>query len=105
MERSPDVPTIRRAMLASYASVHWLPYLIHAGPEGYVSELFVAEAARGQRLGSRLLATIEAEARGRGCARLQLLAFRTRDSYRRRFYPKAGWEERPDGASFVKGLG
>jgi hypothetical protein len=33
-----------------------------------------------------------------------LINFRDRESYRRRFYEKAGWEERPDGASFVRAL-
>lgn len=90
--------------VAGYAAVHWLPYLIHAGPEGYVSELFVREEARGAGLGGRLLEAVEAAARERGCVRLQLLNFRTRTSYLRGFYPKVGWQERPDGASFVKAL-
>lgn len=90
--------------VVGYASVHWLPYLIHAGPEGYVSELFVGEPSRGAGLGTRLLEAVEAAARERGCVRLQLLNFRTRASYLRGFYPKVGWLERPDGASFVKAL-
>ena len=35
----------------AYAAVHWLPYLILRGPEGFVSELFVDQAARGQGVG------------------------------------------------------
>jgi GNAT superfamily N-acetyltransferase len=90
--------------LLGYAAVHWLPYLFLTGPEGYVSELFVHPEARGRRLGNTLLGAVEAEAVARGCARLHLVNFRDRASYRRGFYAKAGWQERPDGASFVKTL-
>jgi GNAT superfamily N-acetyltransferase len=85
----------------AYAAAHWLPYLFLPGPEGYLSELFVREEARGQGIGSRLLEAVKAEAKRRGCFRLQLINFRQRESYRRGFYAKAGWEERPDGAGFV----
>ncbi len=87
--------------LTGYASVHWLPYLIHTGPEGYVSELFVGAAYHGQGIGSALLDAVTAEARQRGCSRLSLLNMRGRESYRREFYKKRGWEERPDAANFV----
>ncbi len=87
--------------MAGYAAVHWLPYLFLAGPEGYVSELFLREAARGQGTGARLLETVKAEARERGCARLNLLNNRERESYLRGFYARQGWEERPDMANFV----
>jgi GNAT superfamily N-acetyltransferase len=87
-----------------YISVHWLPYLFMTGPEGYVSELFVRETARGQGVGGELLKTIETEARARGCQRLSLLNLRTRESYRRQFYVKAGWQERPEAANFIRVL-
>ena len=61
----------------------------------------MSEEARGQGIGSRLLEAVKAEAKRRGCSRLQLVNFRQRESYQRGFYAKAGWEERPDGASFV----
>jgi len=38
-----------------YIAVHWLPYLILAGPEGYVSELFIRESERGKGIGRKLL--------------------------------------------------
>jgi GNAT superfamily N-acetyltransferase len=103
---SPNSHTILAAQdeqnnLLGYAAVHWLPYLLLPGPEGYVSELFIAEQARGQGLGSRMLDEIVAEARRRGCFRLQLLNFRSRDSYQRSFYAKYGWQERADAANFV----
>jgi GNAT superfamily N-acetyltransferase len=84
-----------------YAAVHWLPYLILPGPEGYVSELFVAESARDRGVGTALLDTVASEARRRGCARLMLAAVRTRESYLRGFYVKHGWIERDSVANMV----
>jgi GNAT superfamily N-acetyltransferase len=87
--------------IVGYGSVHWLPYLFLQGPEGYVSELFVRESARGQGIGRELLKTIETEAKARGCVRLSLINLRNRESYMRQFYVKAGWEERPEAANFI----
>jgi GNAT superfamily N-acetyltransferase len=87
--------------IAGYCAVHWLPYLILTGPEGYVSELFIRDKFRGQGIGSQLLEIVKTEARNRGCSRLMLLNMRTRESYQRQFYAKQGWEERPDAANFV----
>jgi len=92
------------ATVAGYIAIHWLPYLILPGPEGFVSELFVAPAARGRGLGSRLLAAAVAEARARGCSRLGLLNNRHRESYERGFYARHGWQERDDMANFVLNL-
>ncbi len=87
--------------IAGYCAVHWLPYLILAGPEGYVSELFISEEFRERGIGGQLLNMIKAEAQKRGCSRLMLLNMRNRESYQRQFYAKQGWEERPDAANFV----
>ena len=87
--------------LAGYIAVHWLPYFILGGTEGFISELFIQESFRGQGAGSRLLAVVIEEAKSRGCVRLQLINFRDRESYKRGFYSKAGWTERSDAASFV----
>jgi predicted N-acetyltransferase YhbS len=35
--------------VVGYTSVHWIPYLMLSGPDGYVSELFVAASEREQR--------------------------------------------------------
>jgi GNAT superfamily N-acetyltransferase len=86
-----------------YCAVHWLPYLFLSAPEGYISELFILEQGRGQGLGGRLLEAVEEEARSRGCSRLQLINGRDRESYRRGFYTKHGYEER-DMAPFLKRL-
>ena len=100
-ERSIHVATSEAGDLAGYVAVHWLPYLILRGPEGFVSELFIAPDARGRGIGSRLLATAVAEARARGCSRLGLLNNRRRESYERGFYAQHGWQERGDMANFV----
>ncbi|GIK41129.1 MAG: hypothetical protein BroJett011_49620 [Chloroflexota bacterium] len=89
------------SQIAGYTAVHWLPYLFMPGPEGFVSELFVQESARGQGLGGRLLAAVKAEAIERGCSRLSLVNMRSRESYQRGFYNKQGWNERPEAANFV----
>lgn len=87
--------------VVGYGAVHWLPYLFLSGPEGFVSELFIHQAARGLGLGTRLLSVIEAEAKMRGCSRLQLINLRSAESYKRGFYEKAGWRERVEVADFV----
>lgn len=88
--------------VVAYGAVHWLPYLIKPGPEAYVSELFVREAWRGQGVGGTLLAAMEQKARARGCSQLMLVNSQERDSYRRAFYAKQGWQERPAMANFCR---
>ena len=83
-----------------YISVHWFPNILLLGYDGYVSELFIHPAETGLGAGSRLLKTIEIYATERGCTRLLLMNRRTRESYRRRFYAKHGWEELSDAAFF-----
>jgi ribosomal protein S18 acetylase RimI-like enzyme len=87
--------------VSGYVAVHWLPYLMLPGPEGYISELFVAESARGAGLGTKLLEAVKDMAIGRGCSRLMLVNRKTRESYQRGFYRKLGWEEREEFANFV----
>lgn len=92
---------LNEQMIVGYVAVHWLPCLYMPGPEGFISELFVGEGTRGQGIGAKLLDTVIAEARQRGCARLELVNMKHRDSYLRGFYSKHGWEERPIAANFV----
>jgi GNAT superfamily N-acetyltransferase len=84
-----------------YVTVHWLPYLFMPGPEGYVSELFVHPAVAGNGIGTRLLDVVISEAKERGCTRLSLINIRGRESYKRGFYAKRGWQERADAANLV----
>ena len=88
----------------AYAAVHRLPYLFLAGPEGYLSELFVTESWRGCGVGTALLDAVASSARDRGCARLMLEAVKHRESYARGFYPQRGWTEREDVANMVREL-
>lgn len=90
--------------VVAYCSVHWVPYLLLSGPEGFVSELFVRQEWRSRSLGARLLEVVRAEAERRGCSRLSLLNLRGRESYQRRFYEKQGWRERGEAANFLLGL-
>jgi len=89
------------AAIAGYCAVHWVPFLFFAGGEGYVSEVFVRASDSGNGIGTRLLDTVIAEARQRGCTRLSLLNGRNGESYRRNFYAQRGWIEREPMANFV----
>ncbi|MHB8453781.1 MAG: GNAT family N-acetyltransferase [Acidiferrobacterales bacterium] len=79
-------------------------YLLFAGREMLISEVFVMENARGQGVGKALIAAIETEAVRRKCFRISVLNGRERESYKRGFYPSLGYSERPHTAIFVKRL-
>jgi GNAT superfamily N-acetyltransferase len=89
--------------VVGYLAVHWLPNLMR-GLDGYVSELFVHPDETGQGTGSRLLEAAHKYAVKRGCTRMLLMNRRVRESYRRSFYAKNGWEELRDGAFFSLNL-
>ena len=84
-----------------YCAVHWLPVAVQQGWEAYVSELFVAEAARGAGLGQLLLDAATQAARERRCLRIWLVNNRERPSYVRGFYSRQGWSEQAEMARFV----
>jgi GNAT superfamily N-acetyltransferase len=58
-----------------------------------LDELVVADHARGQGVGKKLLEAAEARARKLGARRFELETNRTRESYRRGFYVKNGFTE------------
>ncbi|GCE25523.1 GNAT family N-acetyltransferase [Dictyobacter alpinus] len=89
--------------VVGYLAVHWYAHLMR-GSEAFVSELFIHPDQTGQGIGSRLLSTIEEQARRRGCTRLLLMNRRIRASYARKFYMKNGWEELGDAAFFSRTL-
>lgn len=93
-----------QGQLIGYCAMHWLPIAILQGWEGYVSELFIADSARGLGVGSQLLDQVTAAARSRGCRRLWLVNNRQRDSYHRGFYAQQGWQEQAQAARFVLDL-
>ena len=85
----------------AWAQAHWLHDLFMPGPEGYLTELFVAASHQGRGVGTALHDLLVAEARRRGAYRMTLLNGRHRDSYARGYYARLGWEERDGMASFA----
>lgn len=79
-------------------------YLLFAGREMLITELFVCEEARGLGVGKALMALIEAEAIRAKCFRISVTNGRERESYRRGFYPGLGYEEKTLTALFNKRL-
>jgi ribosomal protein S18 acetylase RimI-like enzyme len=95
------VATDEEEGVAGYISVHWLPYLMLAGPEGYVSELFVREDSRGKGVGTILMNDVKELAIAKGCSRLMLLNRRDSTSSESEFYEHLGFEERPEIANLI----
>lgn len=71
---------------------------------GEDSELFVADNARGVGIGTDILHRMKAFAQENGCSRVSLLNLEDRESYRRSYYPKRGWQERAGAKNMVKNL-
>ena len=94
----------RKGQVVGYIHGEIVTYLLFAGREMLVSELFVMEKMRGQGVGKALLNTIETEAVHHKCFRISVLNSRERESYKRGFYPALGYEERPHTANFTKRL-
>ena len=90
--------------VAGYIHGEIVTYLLFAGREMLVSELFVMADARGQGIGKALMNAIESEAVKRKCFRICVLNSRERESYKRGFYPALGYEERSHTANFTKRL-
>jgi ribosomal protein S18 acetylase RimI-like enzyme len=100
-EEQNSVYVAKSGKIIGFIHVHWLPYLILGGHEGYISELFVLEEFRGQGIGSQLLNKIKQEAKLRDCIRLNLINSDEKESYLRGFYGKQGFIEREDFKNFV----
>lgn len=79
-------------------------YLLFAGREMLITEVFVMEHARSQGVGKALVAAIEAEAVKHKCFRISVMNGRERESYKRGFYPSMGYQERAQTANFTKRL-
>lgn len=90
--------------VAGYIHGEIVTYLLFAGREMLVSELFVREESRGKGVGHALIASIEAEAVKRKCFRVSLMNSRERESYKRGFYTDLGYEENAHAAHFIKRL-
>ncbi|MYK34394.1 MAG: GNAT family N-acetyltransferase, partial [Chloroflexi bacterium] len=91
--------------VGAYVAVHWVPFPMLGGREGYVSDLIVGADWRGHGLGNRLMEAVEARAGEMGCERLMLNNRIAAESFERGFFAKAGFRQRTDFANFVKPLG
>ena len=91
--------------VVAYVAVHWIPFPMLGGREGYVSDLIVGADWRGHGLGNRLMKAVEARASEMGCERLMLNNRVAAESFERGFFTKAGFRQRTDFANFVKPLG
>ena len=72
-----------------------------AGYEGYVSDVFVNPSESGTGAGTLLLSAVMDEGKRRDCFRLMVTNGKEKPSYKRGFYKKMGWTERPKVANFV----
>jgi len=87
--------------VVAFTNVHWVPFIMLGDLEGYVSDLFVSPRASGRGAGSALLGWVMREGERRGCTRLMVTNGKEKASYKRGFYRKQGWTERPKVANFV----
>ena len=83
-----------------FAAVNWT-WNLRQGIDGLVSDLFVRSDRRGEGAGSALLDRIKREASARDCWRLVLYSGRGGDAYARSFYPKQGFREHDELATFT----
>ncbi len=84
-----------------YCFIHLNMHLFLAGPEAYISDLFVREKYRGQGVGRKLIQAVLNIANDNQCGRVGLLNNRDRESYHRKFYEKMGFMERSNMADFI----
>jgi GNAT superfamily N-acetyltransferase len=87
--------------VVGFTSVHWVPFIMLGSFEGYISDVFVSPTAGGTGVGKLLVQRIMDEGKKRGCMRLMVTNGKDKPSYRRGFYKKLGWTERPKVANFV----
>jgi GNAT superfamily N-acetyltransferase len=79
------------ASLAAFCQLHMTHVLHRPKPVGRITALVVDIEARGQLLGSRLVAVAEAELAARGCGLLEITSNRRRTDAHR-FYERLGYE-------------
>lgn len=87
--------------VVGFTNVHWVPFIMLGSIEGYVSDLFVSPSAGGKGAGSSLIRTVMEEGSERGAFRLMVTNGKEKPSYKKGFYSKMGWTERPKVANFV----
>lgn len=74
---------------------YFLPYTMHNRPAVFIKELYVSEAARGGRIGERLMHALADEARARGCTQVKWTVAPWNEAGRR-FYQRLGARENRD---------
>lgn len=84
-----------------FTNVHWVPFVMLGSYEGYVSDVFVSPSASGMGAGTMLIEAVMNEGKERDVYRLMLTNGKEKLSYKRGFYKKMGWTERPKVANFV----
>lgn len=84
-----------------FTNVHWVPFVMLGSYEGYVSDVFVSPSASGMGAGTMLIEAVMKEGKDRDVYRLMLTNGKEKPSYKRGFYKKMGWTERPKVANFV----
>ena len=95
------VAIAEESSVVGFTSVHWVPFIMLGSFEGYVSDVFVSPRASGKGAGKLLVQKIMEEGKKRGCMRLMVTNGKDKPSYKRGFYKKLGWAERPKVANFV----
>jgi len=104
--KNPDGHTVlvaeeKSGKVAGFVNVHWVPFIMLGGIEGYVSDVFVSPLSSGRGAGNLLLDAVMKEGKRRDCFRLMVTNGKEKPSYKRGFYKKMGWTERPKVANFV----
>ena len=95
------VAAAEEGKVVGFTSVHWVPFIMLGSFEGYISDVFVSPMASGRGAGRLLVKKIIEEGKNRGCMRLMVTNGKDKPSYKRGFYKKLGWAERPNVANFV----
>jgi ribosomal protein S18 acetylase RimI-like enzyme len=90
--------------VGGYVHGQTMIYLLFAGSEMMISEVFVREKYRAKGVGKALMVAMEAEAAKQKCFRISVMNSRQRESYKRGFYPSQGYDERDQTAVFSKRL-
>jgi ribosomal protein S18 acetylase RimI-like enzyme len=56
--------------MVEFTNVHWVPFMMLGGWEGYLSDVFVSPYASGKGAGKMLVEAVMEEGKKRGCTRL-----------------------------------
>ncbi len=80
--------------ICGYGAMRWLQNLLLNGIDGYLSELFIHPLHAGKNVGTSIIGEFRKEAKRRKAERIWCINLKNRESYRRGFYKKMGWEER-----------